>query len=122
MKELIRAEEAAVFVFCIYLFSVLDFAWWWFPALLLLPDIGMVGYLINSRVGAYTYNFMHHRLVAVIAALYGLSSHNAIWELIAIILFAHISFDRMLGYGLKYNSGFHHTHLGDIGRGKTKSK
>jgi hypothetical protein len=25
---------------------------------------------------------------------------------------AHIGFDRSLGYGLKYSSGFKHTHLG----------
>lgn len=29
---------------------------------------------------------------------------------------AHIGFDRALGYGLKYASGFGATHLGRIGR------
>jgi Domain of unknown function (DUF4260) len=31
-------------------------------------------------------------------------------------LIAHIGFDRMLGYGLKYASGFGDTHLSRIGR------
>ena len=33
-----------------------------------------------------------------------------------IIWCAHIGFDRALGYGLKYSSGFGHTHLGRVGR------
>ena len=34
----------------------------------------------------------------------------------AVIWTAHIAFDRTLGYGLKLPAGFHHTHLGRIGR------
>jgi hypothetical protein len=36
--------------------------------------------------------------------------------LIAMIWLAHIGFDRALGYGLKYASGFGFTHLGRIGK------
>ncbi len=32
------------------------------------------------------------------------------------LLFAHSSFDRMLGYGLKYNDSFNHTSLGWTGK------
>jgi hypothetical protein len=35
---------------------------------------------------------------------------------IAAVWAAHIGFDRMLGYGLKYSSAFGDTHLGRIGR------
>lgn len=31
------------------------------------------------------------------------------------IMFAHSSLDRCVGYGLKYGDGFQHTHLGRIG-------
>ena len=34
---------------------------------------------------------------------------------IAMIWLAHIGFDRALGYGLKYATGFGFTHLGRIG-------
>ena len=34
----------------------------------------------------------------------------------ALIWIAHIGFDRALGYGLKYATGFRDTHLGRIGR------
>ncbi|HEY2386937.1 MAG TPA: DUF4260 family protein, partial [Candidatus Binatia bacterium] len=33
----------------------------------------------------------------------------------ALIWLAHIGMDRLLGYGLKYPTSFHHTHLGRIG-------
>ncbi|RDC56435.1 DUF4260 family protein [Pedobacter chinensis] len=114
MKTLLKLEEIAMFLFCIFLFSKLNFAWWWFPALLLLPDIGMIGYVVNQKVGAFTYNFTHHRLIATIIAFYAITYGYDGWKLIAIILFAHISFDRMLGYGLKYNDHFQNTHLGTI--------
>ena len=116
MRLILKLEELAIFLFCIFLFSRLDFAWWWFPAALLLPDLGMVGYLINSKVGAFTYNILHHRLLACAVGFYALSYENENWKLAAIILFAHISLDRLLGYGLKYDDSFQHTHLGMVGK------
>lgn len=122
MKLLLKLEEVAIFIFCIFLFGKLNFDWWWFLALLLLPDIGMIGYLINPRIGAFTYNILHHRLVAVLVAVYALSYGNEHWKLAAIILFAHISLDRALGYGLKYNDSFSNTHLGFIGKNLDKKR
>jgi hypothetical protein len=116
MKNLLKVEEVGMFLLCIFLFSKLNFAWWWFPALLLLPDIGMIGYIINPKIGAFTYNLLHYRFVASLIALYALTYGNEYWKLAAIILFAHISFDRVLGYGLKYNDSFSNTHLGVIGK------
>ena len=118
MNILLKLEEVAIFLFCVFLFSKLDFEWWWFPALLLLPDVGMIGYIINPKIGAFTYNFLHHRFIASLVAFYALSYGNDYWKLAAIILFAHISFDRALGYGLKYNDSFNNTHLGIIGKNK----
>jgi hypothetical protein len=34
---------------------------------------------------------------------------------IPLIWVAHIGFDRLLGYGLKYPTGFGNTHLGKLG-------
>ncbi len=118
MNTLLKLEELALFLICIFLFNQLNFAWWWFPALLLLPDIGMLGYLANPKIGAISYNLFHHRFVAGLVALYAFTYGSENWKLIAIILFAHISFDRMAGYGLKYSDSFHHTHLGIIGKKK----
>ena len=118
MNLLLKLEEAAIFVLCVFLFNQLPFEWWWFPALLLLPDIAMVGYFINPKIGAYLYNLLHHRLPAAVVACYGLLSGNTYWQLAAIMLFAHIAMDRLMGYGLKYADGFNHRHLGTTGKGK----
>ncbi|MGQ7476239.1 DUF4260 family protein [Streptococcus suis] len=37
-----------------------------------------------------------------------------------LIWLAHIGWDRAFGYGLKYESGFKHTHLGDLGLNSVK--
>jgi hypothetical protein len=39
-------------------------------------------------------------------------------QLIGVIMFSHAAFDRLLGYGLKYEEGFKFTHLGAIGISK----
>ena len=76
----------------------------------------MIEYLINNKTGAYLYNFFHHKAVAIIIYLVGIVFQIEIVQLVGIILFSHSSFDRMLGYGLKYENGFKFTHLGEIGK------
>lgn len=114
MKLLLNLEEWGIFLLCLFLFSRLPFAWWWFPALLLLPDIGMLGYVAGPKVGAWTYNLLHHRTLAAVVAAYALWVNDDRWKLAALILFAHISMDRALGYGLKHETGFADTHLGTL--------
>ncbi len=116
MNTLIKLEEAALFGLGIYLFSLLDYTWWWFPALLLAPDLSMIGYAFGNKGGAWTYNIVHHRGVAVIVYIAGIYVNNAALQLAGVILFSHSCFDRMLGYGLKYEKGFKFTHLGEIGK------
>lgn len=112
MKNLIKLEEATMFVFSIVLFSFTDFAWWWFLVLILLPDICMVGYMVSHKIGAWTYNLFHHKAIALLVLCIGWTIGNAWIELAGIILFGHASLDRVLGYGLKYLDSFKHTHLG----------
>ncbi|MEO9891670.1 DUF4260 domain-containing protein [Aurantibacter sp.] len=117
MQTLIKLEEFLLFIFGIYLFNLLDYQWWWFLVLLLTPDIGMLGYLINNKVGAFSYNLFHHRALAVIFYLLGIYLSEPILQLIGVMLFSHIAMDRIFGYGLKYDKGFKFTHLGEIGNG-----
>lgn len=116
MKTTLKLEELAIFLLGIYAFSLLNFAWWWFLALFLLPDIGMVGYFFGNKAGAFLYNLFHHKALAILIFLPGLIFQNEILQLAGIVLFAHSAFDRMLGYGLKYEEGFKFTHLGKIGK------
>ena len=111
MKTLLKSEELIQFLGAIYLFSRLNFAWWWFPALLLVPDLSMIGYAINPAVGAVLYNFAHHKGLGIVIGLIGLMMGNQTLMLVGIILFAHSTFDRTMGYGLKYFDSFKHTSL-----------
>ena len=115
MRTVLKIEEAAMLLLSVYLFSLLKFDWWWYLALFLAPDIGMLGYLINTNMGAFTYNMLHHKGIAILAYVLGIYTSNELLQLIGIILFGHASFDRVLGYGLKYADSFNHTHLGIIG-------
>ncbi len=116
MKNLLRLEELALFGLAIYLFSELDYDWWVFLALLLAPDLGALGYLGGSRVGAATYNFTHHRGIAVAAYLAGAVVGSQVLLLAGVIMLAHSSLDRVVGYGMKYPESFDHTHLGWVGK------
>ena len=111
MKTLLKSEELIQFLAAIYLFSRLTFAWWWFPALILAPDISMIGYLVNPAIGAVFYNIAHHKGLGIVIGLVGLMMGSQTLMLAGIILFAHSSMDRMLGYGLKYSDSFKHTSL-----------
>ena len=112
MKQLLRLEEAAMFVLSIYLFALTDFAWWWYPVLLLVPDVGMLGYLANPKTGAFFYNLFHHKAVAVTLLAAWWFGASEILLLAGLIHFGHSSMDRIVGYGLKYPDDFKHTHLG----------
>lgn len=114
MKSIIKLEELGLFLFGIYLFNQLDYAWWWFLGLILAPDFSMIGYIFGNKPGAFLYNLAHHRGIAILVYLAGIYSSNSLIQLTGIILFADSSMDRMLGYGLKYETGFTFTHLGQI--------
>lgn len=115
MKTLIQVEEAAQFTLSIILFAKLPFVWWVYPALFLLPDLSMIGYAVNNKVGAFAYNLLHYKAVAIAVGVMGLFLANDYFVLAGLVLFGHSSLDRMFGYGLKYNQGFNFTHLGEVG-------
>lgn len=116
MKKILKVEELAMFLLAIWMFIQTDFAWWVFPLLLLVPDISMAGYAVNSRVGAFCYNLFHHKAVAILVFGIGVLIDNQYFELAGAILFGHSSLDRIFGYGLKFFDSFTHTHLGSIGK------
>jgi len=118
MQNSLKIEELFMFGLGVYLFSQLPYQWWWFLVLILAPDIGMIGYLFGNKVGAFMYNLFHHKGIAIVIYLLGVYLSSPIVQLIGVILFAHSSMDRIMGYGLKYDKGFKFTHLGKIGNKK----
>lgn len=116
MKNIVSLESLGLFILSIFLFSQLSYAWWLFPALLLLPDLSMIGYAFGPKIGAILYNIFHHQLLGISLYLMGIYGQLEVLQLIGIIIFAHSAMDRVFGYGLKYFSGFQDTHLGKIGK------
>lgn len=115
MNRLLKLEEAGQLLLSVILFNQLDYAWWVFPACILLPDLSMIGYIVNTKTGAGVYNFFHHKLVAIIILALGYGLNNSLLILSGVILFGHSAMDRIFGYGLKYTDSFKNTHLGRIG-------
>jgi hypothetical protein len=79
-----------------------------------LPDFSMVGYLRGNRVGAATYNAVHSSVLPVALAVMGVVTDGSLLTAVALIWLAHIGFDHLVGYGLKYAKGFKETHLARI--------
>ncbi|NJW52367.1 DUF4260 domain-containing protein [Salinimicrobium oceani] len=121
MKTTLKLEELAMLLLGIYVFGFLYYEWWWFLVLFLAPDLGMVGYAFGNRAGAFLYNFFHHKGVAIMIYLLGFFFLIPVLQLIGVIMFSHAAFDRLLGYGLKFEEGFKFTHLGTLGTSEGKT-
>jgi len=115
MNTLIKIEEFFLFGLSVFFFGQLKLAWWIYPVLFFVPDIGMIGYLAGSRWGAVLYNLIHHKAVSITLYVLGFIINSVTLMLIGLILLGHSSLDRVLGYGLKKTSSFKDTHLGEIG-------
>lgn len=118
MKHMLKLEELFLFGLSLCLFSGLDYGWSAYALLFLAPDLSMLGYLMGPRVGSWTYNLVHHKGLAVILYVLGYLTGNPALMFAGTLLLGHSSFDRILGYGLKYPDAFQHTHLGMIGNSK----
>lgn len=115
-KIFVTLENLVIFLFAVYMYYVFGSSWLLFAALFLTPDISMVGYLINPKLGAYFYNVVHNYALAatllIIAALLKLD----LLAQLAFILTAHVALDRVFGFGLKYPTHFKHTHIQRLAR------
>ncbi|MEX2143906.1 MAG: DUF4260 family protein [Anaerolineales bacterium] len=121
MRTILKMEEALMFLFGLFLLWPLGLAWWWLLLLFFSPHLGALGYLAGPRIGALTYNLFHHKGLALALYLLGVTSGQSHLVLAGAILFAHSSFDRMLGFGLKHTDSFNNTHLAVIGRSSQTS-
>lgn len=115
-RLLLRLEAAAAFIALCFAYHATGQSWWLFVILFLAPDLSMLAYLANPRIGAIVYNAAHTLLGPFALAAIAVLVDPSPWLAIALIWAAHIAFDRVLGYGLKYASAFGDTHLGHIGK------
>jgi hypothetical protein len=121
MHWIMRLEELGFFILSVFAFATTGYAWYWFPLLLLAPDLSMIGYFAGPQAGAICYNIVHHRALALGLFGVGVVLSSPPLQFAGAILFGHSSLDRVFGYGLKHLDSFQHTHLGWIGRQQSTS-
>lgn len=111
IKIILKLEGLAIFISSVYFFHLSDGTWMWFVVLFLAPDLSMIGYLKNKRVGAILYNLAHNFFTAFIMIAFALTINNEVILHLGIILLAHVGIDRFFGYGLKDQEDFKKTHM-----------
>lgn len=115
-RALLRLEGAVVLAVALFGYRATGGSWAVFAVLFLLPDLSMLGYLRGARFGSMAYNAVHTYVApALLAALAVAGVVPNAWPF-CLTWVAHIGFDRVMGFGLKYPSAFRDTHLGPIGR------
>ena len=113
-KLLLQIEGGTFLLVACVLYQHLHASWLWFALLFFVPDVSMFGYLLDKRAGAIAYNLVHTYTVPIflLLALWFSRQTSYIW--LALIWMAHIGFDRLLGFGLKYETAFKDTHLNRV--------
>lgn len=112
----LRLEAIALAILMVVLTYESPAPLWILPATFLFFDIGMIGYIKDTKLGALTYNISHDLTIPTILIASGIL-FDITW--VAIFGFCwtfHVAVDRSLGYGLKHQHSFKETHLGKIGK------
>jgi hypothetical protein len=111
VRAALRLEGFAVLAAALAFYACSGFSWPAFALFFLAPDLVMLAYLAGPRAGALTYNLAHTYVWALALMLAGFIGGVPAAMAGGLIWIAHIGFDRMLGYGLKYSTKFADTHL-----------
>lgn len=111
---LLHVEGIAVLAAALFVYHTQGFGWLTFGLALLLPDVAMLGYLVNKRIGSTVYNIFHTYTLPLVLGAAGVALGSTLALQAAIIWMAHIGMDRAVGYGLKYATDFKDTHLSRI--------
>jgi hypothetical protein len=110
-RRLLHLEGLAVLVAAIALYFDSGYGWLVLLVLFLAPDLSMLGYVAGPRAGALAYDVVHTYALPLALGLAGVLTETGVSTQLALIWAAHIGLDRLLGYGLKYPTGFKDTHL-----------
>lgn len=112
MKTLVRIEYLLIGILFLCLYIVEGYNLLLALVLSLAPDLSMLFYKRNNRIGAIVYNVLHVYFVPLSILILDMMfiNHNLL-RAILLIWLIHISLDRFFGYGLKYETGFKDTHM-----------
>ena len=90
MRKWIQFEYVVSFVLLFSVYLYLDFPVWLFFLLLLLPDLSILGYLVNGTIGTTLYNFVHHLSLPTIIIMLFILLDSMSYLAFPIIWIAHI--------------------------------
>jgi len=110
-RRLLRLEGLALLGGAVALYFHLGYGWILLVVLVLAPDLSMIGYASSVRAGALAYDLAHTELWPIGLAVGGAIAGERRLTQVGLIWLVHIGADRLLGYGLKYPTGFKDTHL-----------
>lgn len=110
-RTLLRLEGLALAIAALVLYFHLDHGWLLLAALVLAPDLSMLGYAAGVRIGAVAYDLAHTTTAPLVLGVAGVLVDAALAVQLALIWLVHIGVDRAVGYGLKYPTRFEDTHL-----------
>ncbi|OEH94094.1 DUF4260 domain-containing protein [Bacillus solimangrovi] len=110
-KFLLHIEGLFVLLISVYFYGQIDGSWWIFFLCLLIPDISMLGYMINNAIGSTIYNIVHSYVIPLTLIIFSVNLQQDLMLTLSLIWIAHIGMDRTVGYGLKYPSNPKNTHL-----------
>jgi hypothetical protein len=117
----LRIEGFIALIVALWFYARSPGGWGLFALLFLAPDLSLGAYLAGRRAGAGAYNLVHSYSLPLGLLVLGTTVAGRLIPL-ALIWLAHISFDRLLGFGLQYSTGVGETHLGRIGRGRPSNQ
>jgi len=118
----LRVESLALATLMIVLTYESSAPLWILPATFILFDVCIIGYLVNSRVGAAAYNFIHDFTIPTVLIALGIVANSEWISILGFTWTFHVAIDRSLGFGLKHSHSFKHTHLGEIGKTEKKKR
>lgn len=117
-RLILRLEGLALLALGTLVFFQTGLSWWLYALLFFTPDLSFVGYAAGPKAGSALYNAAHTTIGPALLTGLGLTTTDSVLLGLAALWAAHIGFDRVLGYGLKYGTAFSDTHLGRIGRNR----
>jgi len=107
----LRLEALVIAVGSIVVFGATGGDWGLYFAVWLAPDLAMLGYIGGARIGSICYNTTHNLMLPIGLMALGFYSKDPLTLQLGLVWVSHVAIDRVLGYGLKYEDGFHHTHF-----------
>ena len=115
---ILRIEGAAVFAATLAAYHHFAGDWRLFAVLFFIPDVSILPYFINNKAGWAAYNTAHSYVWPVLLAWIAQPLGHGPLMFGALVWCAHISWDRLCGFGMKEGENFWITHLGAIKTGR----